>query len=636
MSKLLSFVGSMKSMSVLMLIFAVAIGYATIVENDFGIMTAKAEIYNARWFEILLALLAVNLVYNIHKYKMYTLKKAPVFLFHIGFLVVLFGATVTRYIGYEGNMHIREGMTSSSIVSARSYFLVNASLRDSKASYEEPIYLSKRDDNSAETTLDVNGKSVKVELMEYIPDAVESLVADKNGHPIIKMMITGGDRGKPVALDMGKYYDAGNFIIDFSSGMKFDKPSIRVYLDDGKLYMQHDMKLSYLRMADKSQGNLEASKKEILNQRVLYRTDLGGFVLREFMPKASKKIVTNGNSRMNSSGVDALRFKVSVDDKSKELLVYGRKGVVGEEKSIVVDGVHVGIAYGSKNITIPFKIKLLDFQLDRYPGSMSPASYASEVVLIDESKGVHMPFRIFMNHILDYGSFRFFQASYDRDEKGTVLSVNNDPGTVPTYIGYFLLALGMYWSLFSKKGRFAKLSEKAKKASAQKLLPIVIAVGVILGNIPSQAEELNPAVKTILSFDKSHAEKFGGLIVQDTNGRMKPMDTLSTEILAKLHSSATLKVGKSSLSANQVILGMMIRPDIFRDVKLIKTRDPLINDAIGAKRDAKYVSFSQFFETPNEMSGYKLGKLAEEASRKEPKFRNKLDKAVLKVHERVK
>ena len=95
MTKILSFIGSMKTMAVLMLIFAFAIGYATIVENDFGTMTAKAEIYNARWFEVLMGLLAINLVYNIFKFKMYTLKKAPIFIFHVAFLIILFGA------GYE-------------------------------------------------------------------------------------------------------------------------------------------------------------------------------------------------------------------------------------------------------------------------------------------------------------------------------------------------------------------------------------------------------------------------------------------------------------------------------------------------------------------------------------------------------
>ena len=33
---------------------------------------------------------------------------------------------------------------------------------------------------------------------------------------------------------------------------------------------------------------------------------------------------------------------------------------------------------------------------------------------------------IYMNHVLDHKGYRFFQASFNPDEKGTILSVNHD------------------------------------------------------------------------------------------------------------------------------------------------------------------------------------------------------------------
>ncbi|MBA1433180.1 MAG: cytochrome c biogenesis protein CcsA [Epsilonproteobacteria bacterium] len=642
MKQLLSMIGSIKTMAVLMLIFAFAIGYATIVENDFGTMTAKAEIYNARWFEVLLGLLAINLIYNIFHYKMYTLKKAPIFIFHVAFLVVLVGAAITRYVGYEGSMHIREGMTADTMLSSDPYIVINAQDMKNKAEFDKILYLSKRGDNSFEKTLAFDDKRVDVKLLEYIPNAVETLVEDKNGKAIAKLMITGGGAGKPIALEDGKYYDAGNFILDFNSGMQFNKPVIGLYVKDGNLLMKHAMKLNFMRMADRAQGELPANDHEILNPRTLYQTALGGFVLRDFKLHAVKKIVSDQQSgaprgmRMNSSGMDALRFLVTVNDASKKILVFGKKGLPGRASVVMLEGVNVSITFGAKEIQLPFKIKLLDFQLDRYPGSMSPASYASEVELIDEKDGVHMPYRIYMNHVLDYKNYRFFQASYDRDEKGTVLSVNHDPGTLPTYIGYALMALGMFWVLFSRKYRFGKLSAKAKKAAECKIVPTLLMAGLILGFAPTaKAAELDPAIKTILAFNKEHAEKFGTLIVQDTKGRMKPIDTLSTEILAKIHRSASLKVGSEKLTPNQVILGMMIRPDIYKEIKLIRTGDEKINLLVGAKKDAKYVSFAQFFQDPVGMRGYKIATLVDEATRKAPKDRNKLDKKALEIDEKV-
>ena len=635
MKKILSFIGSMKTMAILMLIFAFGIGYATIVENDFGTMTAKAEIYNAEWFEVLLGLLAINLIYNIVHMKMYTLKKAPIFIFHIAFLVILLGAAVTRFFGYEGTMHIREGMASSSILSSDAYFSVEAESNDKNVSYSKIAYLSKRTKNNLDAALTVADKDIDVKLVEYIPNAIESIVEDPNGKAIINLMITGGGKGKPVALNEGNYYDAGTFVLDFQSGGSFDKPTVSIFIKNNQLFMKHNMKLSYFRMSDKVKGDLAANDKEVFNKRVLYSTDLGSFVLRKFLPHAGKKVITDPKAKLRTPGLGVLRFNVAVGDKSKEVLTYFRKGLEGKAEHVNIDGVDVYVSFGSIEIPMPFKIKLLDFQLDRYPGSMSPASYASEVELIDSQMNIHEKYRIYMNHILEHRKYRFFQSSYDMDEKGTILSVNHDPGTLPTYIGYALLAFGLFWTLFSRKHRFARLSKKAKDAAKAKMVPALLALGLLASITPAHAAELDPAIKTILSFDKAHADKFGKLIVQDTKGRMKPIDTLAIEVLAKIHRSATLKVGKVELDADQVLLGMMIRPDIYKNIKLVRTGDEKINKIIGTTKDAKYVSFGQFFKDPDNMRGYKLLDLVDEASRKAPKDRNKLDKAALKIDENV-
>ena len=61
----------MKLMSILILLFAITIGYATFIENDFGRSSAKALIFSAWWFELILALLAYSLINNLIKFKLY-------------------------------------------------------------------------------------------------------------------------------------------------------------------------------------------------------------------------------------------------------------------------------------------------------------------------------------------------------------------------------------------------------------------------------------------------------------------------------------------------------------------------------------------------------------------------------------
>ncbi len=106
--------------------------------------------------------------------------------------------------------------------------------------------------------------------------------------------------------------------------------------------------------------------------------------------------------------------------------------------------------------TLPFQVTLRDFQLKRYPGSSTPSSYESEVTIQDREG--QRDVRIFMNHIARVNGFRLYQASYDPDEQGTILSVNYDPiGTPVTYVGYFLLMTGLIIALGQKGSRLRRL-----------------------------------------------------------------------------------------------------------------------------------------------------------------------------------
>ena len=107
--------------AVLLFVFGAAIGVATFIENDFGTPASKAVIFNTRWLELVMLLLTINLIGNIFKYKMFQLAKLATLTFHVALIIIIIGAGITRYISYEGLMHIREGETSNTIVSDDTY-----------------------------------------------------------------------------------------------------------------------------------------------------------------------------------------------------------------------------------------------------------------------------------------------------------------------------------------------------------------------------------------------------------------------------------------------------------------------------------------------------------------------------------
>ena len=195
--------------------------------------------------------------------------------------------------------------------------------------------------------------------------------------------------------------------------------------------------------------------------------------------------------------------------------------------SCTIDDNTVEITYGSKATILPFSIMLKDFELERYPGSNSPSGYKSDVVLLDKSNNVTKPFMIFMNNVLKYKGYRFYQSSYDMDEQGTILSVNHDmAGMLVTYSGYTLLFIFIILALISKEAVFHNINAGYWKSGIRKTITLIILILSLSG-----FSEVN-AQKVII--DKSVAEEFGKVLVQDQKGRTEPLYTLSNDILRKV------------------------------------------------------------------------------------------------------
>lgn len=80
---------------------------------------------------------------------------------------------------------------------------------------------------------------------------------------------------------------------------------------------------------------------------------------------------------------------------------------------------------GMEKTSLPFSVTLNDFRLERYPGSHSPMSYESDLVIKSENESP-LQATIRMNKVIDVDGYRLFQSSFDSDEQGTVLSVSYD------------------------------------------------------------------------------------------------------------------------------------------------------------------------------------------------------------------
>jgi len=617
---------SMKMAVLMLFLFGVLVGAATFIENDYGTQTAQALIYKTRWFEIFLGYFTAILVYNIFRYKSYK-SRFPVFLFHLAFLVIAIGAAITRYVGYEGIMHIREGQSSHTMVSDYKALQVEAKKGDQTSYLERPLYLSSMTRNKIREVLEVGGEKVEIKLLKYFPTAHEQAVADPQGKKILELKIATGAQGEIYYLAKGEHIDFGDFYIAYEAAPPAGKPVFAIRDEGAGLKMTFPQMLATVNMNDRSSGSLPAGEHDF-NRRMLYQFGSNSIVLKAIHPKARVEMAAKA-LKTQSGKSEYIEWEIAVAQKKQTVVTRPLKGVVGQTHRIKLGDIEVQMRVGAKLIELPFAIKLLDFQLERYPGSMTPASYASEVVLIDKELGIEQPYRIYMNHILNHRNYRFFQSSYDPDERGTVLSVNHDPGTLPTYIGYLLLGLGMLWSLFAANSRFQKLLKGARKLQSGTAVVLLLALftpHILRAASPEVAPE---TLQKMQAYSAEHALKFGRLAVQDFQGRMKPVDTVAHEVIAKITGKSTLW----ELEPDQMLLGMIMQPSLYQSVPMIKIGHPKIALALGLPKETKFAKFSDFFD--HQKGSYKLFGDISEASRKKPLEQSKYDKELIKIDERV-
>ncbi|MCF8349541.1 MAG: c-type cytochrome biogenesis protein CcsB [Bacteroidales bacterium] len=628
MKKIYQFLFSMTLGGILLLVLAASMAVATFLENDFGTLAARQLVYDAWWFEALMILLSINMLGAVFVKKLAQRKKYGALLLHISIVIILIGAGITRWIGYEGTMFIREGQTQSLIYSEKPYVQLEIEKDGKTYSFDEQKTFSRFSSQSFDEIFELNDEQIRMELTGFTPNAALSIAEHPEGKPILSLVLVTDGEQQTHFLEHRDSLVFDGYSIGFGTVSSNDMNI--VYVNDS-LFFSSPFPVATMSMMDRSEDTLAAGKRHVFGQGKLF--DLGelNMVVKNFYPKAKIRYIST-NNQDGRSQQHALTFSVHYAGKGKEVTALGAEGFIGEPTSFTLKDARFKLTYGPRKIRLPFAIKLIDFQLERYPGSRSPSSYASEVILIDKRKNLEEPYRIFMNNVLNYGGFRFFQSSYDEDEKGTVLSVNHDAaGTLVTYIGYALLAFGMIFSFFNKNSRFRYLirasSELKRKSKSMAMLIMLALLSTVTGNqMKAQSPGQLPIDENYIN--KEHAGDFGMLLVQGQDGRIEPLNTLASEIIRKISRKDKIM----GMNADQILLGMLAEPARWQSVPMIKIGHKGVREAIGV--DGKLAAFIDFFNIQQDGS-YKLRAQVEQAYQKKPAERSKFDTELIKTDERL-
>jgi len=609
----------------LFIVFATAMAFGTFIESRYSTETAKIWIYNATWFEVIIVFFVINFIGNIFRYKLLRKEKWVVLTLHLSWIIIIIGAFVTRYISFEGMMPIREGNTEKVFYSDKTYLTVYVDGKINgepkrKVLEDDLIVTPEAMKSNLPWKSDFNGQPFTISYVNFIQGAKKGLIPDEKGSEFLKIVEAGDGNRHEHYLENGKIASFHNILFALN---KETDGAINIFTTDSTYQIKSPFEGDFMRMADQFQGNVVKDSLHNLQLRSLYTIGGMRFVIPDRMAKGSYGVVAVSKDEITQATQDALVVEISAQGETVQKKLLGGKGSTNFSDKFTVGGLNFTIRYGSKVYELPFSIKLNDFIAEKYPGTEK--GYASFMSKITVEDGRPFDYDIYMNHVLDHEGYRFFQASFDPDERGTVLSVNHDFwGTWITYIGYFLLFIGLIGIMLFGKTRFKDLSQSLGKLKKKKAaLTTVLLLGYAL-NLNAQEHTDNDghdhaAAPTQVQLDsllqitmvsEAHAARFGELVVQDDGGRMKPINTFASELLRKLSFRSKYK----DYNSDQVFLSMMLNPALWYNIELIaldkKTQNDSIRKIIGIPKGQKFIKATDFFD---EKGKNKLGPYLQEA-----------------------
>ncbi|MBO4483728.1 MAG: cytochrome c biogenesis protein CcsA [Prevotella sp.] len=264
-----------------------------------------------------------------------------------------------------------------------------------------------------------------------------------------------------------------------------------------------------------------------------------------------------------------------------------------------------------RTATLPFSVTLNDFNIKNYEGTTTHSDYASHLTFSTDEGSVNET--VSMNNIAVVEGYRFYQTTFDRDMKGSVLTITYDPyGTGITYIGYGLLIVSSILVLILRTPRIKQLYKQLNGSRVLGVGCLLLVAATAFAKTPIVARE-----------DAEKAER--KLIVY--NGRVCPLNTLAHDFCLKI----TGKTSYKGLSAEQLLLSLPMAPEEWSEKPLLKIKNKALKERLGISTDLARIK--DFYDSNGR---YKLDILLNEQMKKaEDEQDKKLVRSIYDVDEQI-
>lgn len=447
-ASVLKFLASLKLAVVVIIALGAMTAWGTIVEAKYDAEAANKLVYSSPLMFGLMGVFAVNLIAVMVDRWPWQEKHTGFVLAHIGLLLVLLGAWMTKYYGIDGSMTINLGESSKQVVVGQTDLTLYSSMdasRYTKIDDREVDFFLNRPSEEKPYVVKMPQGSLKV--VKYLPysfrdQKIIETKDDQNGAAIrfqlqnpnvsvTEWMLQPG-AGRFVTKDLGP----ASIVFGNIEGQAVDKTKNTIVLSP-----KGDA-IEYAIQSAREPGKV---KRGTAKPGDTVETGWMGLVLRvlKFMPHAKEEI----SFKEVDAPTPLTVASILVDFNGQKHWVSSNSML----KLFTDQAVYI-LMYANRRLDLTFNLKLKDFKVGRYPGTMRAASYESIVDVPELGETT-----ISMNEPLKHGGFTFYQSSFQENEKGpyaSVFSVNRDPGRWVKYLGCLAVVLGsIHLFYFKRKSR---------------------------------------------------------------------------------------------------------------------------------------------------------------------------------------
>jgi hypothetical protein len=445
---------SLRLAVVVMVTLGSTCAYATFYEMEHGTPAVQREIYQTPGFSLLLGLLGVNIFAVMMKRYPWKEHHVGFVMAHIGILILLAGSLISLHRGLDSNMPLYEGETTDRVTLLEKALF--ASVPGATTPGQFPVTFEKHPPGPGhELRFPVPGSDAVLVAEDYAPhvEVTDSFAAGDDGAPALHFTLQA-----PFATQ---------------DGWLSASPEGPSHVNFGPVA------LGFHAAASRSEAEAMARQPEGKNQ-IHFVAAPGGVLL--YGASGDSGPVTTGTVQIGKPvpspmGGMALTVDRSFERATKTRTVVPAPSPDKEERRLSAVKVHLEspsartasdwvawsevrrvpfgssaatIAYRSPEVAVPFKVTLLKFKSEKYPGSTMPATYESFVRVEDPENGVS-EHHISMNHPMHYRGYIFFQASFvEGTPMMSIFSVARAPGLPLVYLGVTLIGAGVAWMFYLK------------------------------------------------------------------------------------------------------------------------------------------------------------------------------------------